>query len=75
MPISICALPSDTAENATFSVSEISLYGSSGNGSGTIVSVIIVIVVTLAICGLLFLLTRLRKKHRNDYNYDRSGEE
>lgn len=74
LTISICVLPSDKAETCSLSVSEIALYGSSGNGSSTVVSIIIVIVVTLGICGLLFLLTRRRKKRRYDYDYESSEE-
>ena len=73
LTFSVCILPSTTTENTTLSVSELTLYGSSGNGNSTIITIIIVIVVTLAICGLLFLLTKRRKRHH--YNYDRSSEE
>ena len=47
----------------TLSISDIALYGSSGSGSRTLVIVIIVALSTLAICGLLFLLTRRRARN------------
>jgi hypothetical protein len=44
-------------------VSDIALYGSSGSGSSTVTAVIVVALVTLAICGLLFLMTRRRARN------------
>ena len=41
-------------------VTDIALYGNSGNGSSTVITVILVALGTLAICGLLFLLTKRR---------------
>ena len=73
LTISICVLPTEQGEDIQLSVSEMALYGSSGNGSSTIVSIIIVIAVTLGVCGLLYLLTRRRKKHQRRH-YDRQEE-
>ena len=53
------------SRESSLTVSDIALYGTSGNGSSTVVAVIIVIVSTLAVCGLLFLLTQRRKRHIN----------
>lgn len=46
----------------TLTITDISLYGNSGNGSSTVIAIVIVAVATLGICGLLFTLTRNRSK-------------
>lgn len=46
----------------SLTITDISLYGNSGNGSSTIIAIIIVVVATLGLCGLLFVLTRNRSK-------------
>ncbi len=47
----------------TLIVGDIALYGNSGNGHATVITVIIVAIGTLAVCGLLFLLTKKRSNH------------
>ena len=61
LQISLCVLHGD-ADATALTVSDISLYGSSGNGSQTVVVVIIVVVVVLALIGLIVLLAVSRKK-------------
>lgn len=53
---------------STLVLSDIALYGSSGSGSSTLITVIIVALSTLAICGLLFLLTRRRARNMSRNN-------
>jgi hypothetical protein len=49
-------------------LSDVGLYGSSGSGRSMIFTVVTVAISTLAICGLLFLLTRRRARNmsKND---------
>jgi hypothetical protein len=51
------------AENreSTLTVSDVALYGSSGNGRVMVITVTVAALSTLAICALLFLLTKRRK--------------
>lgn len=70
LTVSICVLPAEQVESVELSVSEMALYGSSGNGNSTIISILIVIAVTLGVCGLLYLLTRRRKKRHRNRRYD-----
>ena len=46
----------------SITVTGISLHGSSGNGSTTIIIIVVVVVAILGLCGLLFVLTRSRSK-------------
>ncbi|MBQ8410097.1 MAG: hypothetical protein IJY39_14665 [Clostridia bacterium] len=62
LQISLCVLPEENSGNVTLEIEELALYGSSGNGISTVVSVIVVIISTLSVCGLLFILTQRRKK-------------
>ena len=68
LTLSICIAPRETlSENAAPSelcIHELALYGSSGNGFGTVLTVLIVMASALAICGLLFVLTQRRNKIR-----------
>lgn len=60
----------DDAENCEdqMTITDISLFGSSGNGSQTIKASIVVAVSSLVICALLFLLTQKRKKKRSRHS-------
>lgn len=62
--LTVSLLMPDHAENRrpTLTVFDIALYGSSGNGSSTVIAVIAVALSTLAVCGLLFLLTQRRRR-------------
>lgn len=60
--ISICAIPKSDSNKTSVIVSDIALYGTSGSGTKTVATVIVIIISTLAICGLLFLLTRRRSR-------------
>ena len=68
LTLSICISPRDDAsENAAPSelcIHSLALYGSSGNGFGTVLTVLIVMASALAVCGLLFVLTQRRNKIR-----------
>ena len=64
LTVSLLILPAESGTStAILEVEEIALYGTSGNGSRTIVSIVVVAVSTLGICALLHLLTQRRKKH------------
>lgn len=68
LQLSLCVLKEEANKaEVSLTVSDMALFGSSGNGSSTVISVIIVAVSTLAICGLLFLLTQRRKKHTRTF--------
>lgn len=63
--LSLVVLPDEnisSAGNAILEIDEIALYGTSGNGVRTVLSVITVAISTLGICALLYLLTQRRKK-------------
>ena len=62
LDVSICILPDSDEDYASIEISDISMYGSSGNGADTVI-VIVVVVAVMLICGLLiFLMVRRRKK-------------
>ena len=65
LSLSLVVLPDEnisSASNAILEIDEIALYGTSGNGIRTVMSVITVAVSTLGVCALLYLLTQRRKK-------------
>lgn len=63
--ISICIIPDGEAVES-LEISDVSLYGSSGKGVGTVIVIIVVIVVVLALVGLVVLLAIKRKKNGAD---------
>ena len=65
--ISICVSSDDAAFDSSLSIEEISLYGSSGNGGNTLMTILIVAGSIVGICLLLFLLSKRRKKHLYEY--------
>ena len=65
LTVSICASPNGASRDTELTVREIALYGTSGNGSSTFLTVIVVMLCTLAVCGLLFILTQRRKRLRS----------
>ena len=72
LSLSLVVLPDEnisSAGNAILEIDEIALYGTSGNGIRTVMSVITVAICTLGICALLYLLTQRRKraiKHKEE---------
>ena len=46
----------------SITITDISLYGSSGNGASAAIVIVIVVAVALGLCGLLFVLTKNRSK-------------
>jgi hypothetical protein len=66
LDVSICILPDSEGDYASIEISEISMYGSSGNGTDTVIVVIVVAAVVL-ICGLLIFLMVRRRKKKMDY--------
>lgn len=68
LKMSICLLPNaENEEVVELTVTDLALYGTSGNGSGTILSIVFVAIGTLAICALLFWLTQRRKRSFDRY--------
>jgi hypothetical protein len=62
LDVSICILPDGNGDYASVEITDISMYGSSGNGADTVIIIIVVVAVVL-LCGLLiFLMVRRRKK-------------
>ena len=62
LTLAIVVESKEGADNYDFTVDEIALYGSSGNGLGTTLTAVGVFAAVLAVCGLLFLLTRRRNR-------------
>jgi hypothetical protein len=60
----------DGGENYSFDIENVALYGSSGNGSGTVIVVIAVAVGVIGVCGLLFWLASRRKRNTSSDNED-----
>lgn len=65
LQFSVCIFPDETDEIKKVSIEDIALYGSSGNGSGTVITIVLVIVAILGIGALLFWLSKRRKAMQN----------
>jgi hypothetical protein len=72
LTLSICVSPrkgiSENAAPSELRIHSLALYGSSGNGLGTVLTVLIVMASALAICALLFILTQRRKRIRSSHD-------
>ena len=60
--LSLSSLDSADYSEDSITITDISLYGSSGNGTSTVIVIVAVVAATLGICGLLFVLMRSRSK-------------
>ena len=68
LQLSICIFPDGEDEIKSVSIEDIALYGSSGNGSGTLITILGVILATIGIGVLLFWLSKRRKARQNRYD-------
>ncbi len=69
LTLSVVVFPSDS-DDASIEITDISLYGSSGAGSETIIIIAIVAAVALASVGLIAWLVIRRKKKSDENSYD-----
>ncbi len=60
--VSVCILPDAEEDVSCVEIKDIALYGSSHKGARTVITVVIVAVSALALCAIMFLLARSRKR-------------
>ena len=66
LTFSLCALSADEGGDIEITVEDMMLYGSSGNGSTSVIITVAVCVIGAALCGALIWLSIRRKRRLND---------